>query len=246
MISAVQLGKIFWEDKAGTDEYGALEASYVLKGEDFGVPDKKAEDKESTEEAKDPGFPDIQVDFAALEGINGDFLGWLYIPALEVEYPVVQGADNDYYINHTFENKINRAGAIFMDAQASPDLSDYNTVIYGHNMRNRSMFGSLKLFIQDEELCKSNPYFYLYTPDAVYRYLIASYYVTREGSQTYTLPGTAEQYEKYRTYMLHSTPYRSEIELPAQGNIVTLSTCYGKAGGDQRFVVHGILDAVQE
>lgn len=247
LVSAFQLGKIFLEDKAGTDEYGDLGASYVLKGEEFGVPVKGTQPTETEQETGvDPGFPDMQVNYSALSELNRDFLGWLYVPALEVEYPVVQGEDNDYYISHTFEKKGNRAGAIFMDCGANPDLSDYNTIIYGHNMRNRSMFGKLKLFIQEEELCRNNPYFYLYTPQKTYRYLIISYYVTKEGTQTYTIPGTQEQYEAYRAHILRSTPYRSEIEIPETGNLVTLSTCYGKAGSDQRFVVHGILDAVRE
>ncbi len=238
LVSGYKLAGIFLEYKAGVDAYDSLQQRYVIQG---AAPERE---EEETPEAADDlvEFPDIDVNYKALKEINEDFLGWLVIPVLELEYPVVQGEDNDYYMYRTFEREDNRAGSIFMDAWASPDLTDYNTFIFGHNMRNLSMFGKLKLLSRDEEMCAENPYFYIYTEDNIYQYLIVSYYVTRDGSSTYYLPVDGEDYEKYKSMVLRSTPYKCPEEIPEDQPMVTLSTCYGAAGGTQRFVVHGILN----
>ena len=238
LVSGYKLAGIFLEYKAGVDAYDSLQERYVIQG---AAPERK---EEETQEAVDDleAFPDIDVNYKALKEINEDFLGWLVIPVLELEYPVVQGEDNDYYMYRTFEREDNRSGSIFMDAWASPDLTDYNTFIFGHNMRNLSMFCKLKLLSRDEELCAENPYFYLYTEDNIYQYLIVSYYVTRDGSSTYYIPVDEEDYETYKKMVLRSTPYECPMEIPEDSPMITLSTCYGAAGGTQRFVVHGILN----
>lgn len=237
-FSAGQLLMIFMEYYRGSAEYGEL-AEACVRYEEGGDQDGNAGDQ--------PGnFPEIAVDFDALEAVNEDFRAWLVIPALSAEYPVVQGEDMSYYLTHTFERKENSAGAIFMDEGAAEDFSDWNTFLYGHNMKNGSMFGKLKQFIRDEELCRSDPYFYLFTKDRAYRYRIVSYYVTEEGSGTYALPGSAEQAEQYLKKVRAKSSYRCEDALPENAPVVTLSTCYGAAGGIQRFVVHGVQDERME
>ena len=92
-----------------------------------------------------------------------------------------------------------------MDAGNSPDLSDRNTVIYGHNMKNRTMFGSLKKFIQEEGMADGNPWFYLYTEDKAVRYRIISYYTTVSGSDTYQSVYTDEDYDSYLDMILRKS-----------------------------------------
>ena len=133
-----------------------------------------------------------------------------------------------------------------MDEGASADFSDWNTFLYGHNMKNGSMFGKLKQFVRDEALCESNPYFYLFTKEGAYRYRIVSYYVTEDGSDTYVLPDSAEQAAQYLERVRAKSPYRCEDALPEGAPVVTLSTCYGAAGSTQRFVVHGVQDKKME
>ncbi|MBQ7839835.1 MAG: class B sortase [Lachnospiraceae bacterium] len=242
VVSLWKLAGIFLEYKAGTDAYENLEKLYVEK-----VETKGQEQETETELSKETGmFPEVSIDFASLKEINEELIGWIFIPVLDIDYPVVQGTDNDYYLTHTFDKKTNSSGAIFVDYGANHDLTDYNTLIYGHNMKNGSMFGSLKKFIRDEELCGTDPYFYIYTEEKRYQYLIISYYVTMDGSNTYLLPASEEEYESYKNWILRSSPYDCPEDIPESGNIVTLSTCYGKSGSDQRFVVHGILVDVQE
>ena len=227
-VSLWKLGGILLEYKAGTDAYVGLRTYALL------------ETQEDETEPEDD-FLMMNVDFDALSEINGDFTAWFSMPVLKLDYPVVQGEDDEYYLTHTFEKKTNSAGAIFMDSSANPDLTDFNTFIYGHNMKNGSMFGKLKQFGRDDKLCDSDPYFYLYTRDTAYRYRIISYYVTTDGSSAYLKPATQEEYDGYVRQVLANTPYEPKEPLP-DGPMVTLSTCYGQAGSLQRFVVHGVLE----
>lgn len=258
VVSGYKLAGIFLEYKEGEDTYGALADQYVTYiGEvDPAVLQTEPEDGEEGEgDIAVPGDdgevqhgqwtvdatpPRLEVNFEALREVNSQFIGWLYVPSLGISYPVAQAGDNDYYLHRTFDGKSNSSGAIFMDFGASPDFSDYNTVIYGHNMRNGSMFGKLKRFGQSPGLCARNPYFYIYTEEGTRQYLIISYYVTTEGSDTYILPIDEVAYEQYKSMALRNSSYQSAIEIP-DGKMVTLSTCYGAAGGVQRFVVHGVL-----
>lgn len=247
-VSSYKLAGIFLEYKAGTDSYIALEENFVQELDISETSNAAGEqEEEETEEEKElltvgeDYFPSLAVDFAGLEGVNDDVTGWFSMPVLDIAYPVVQGDDNYYYLDHTFEKKGNSSGAIFMDANASVLMTDYNTFIYGHNMRNGSMFGKLKNFIRDEDLCRSNPYFFYYTKDKSYKYLIVSYYVTIDGSDTYYIPISDDAYLEYRRLILKKSQYQCERDFPDYAPIVTLSTCYGASGGEQRFVVHGIL-----
>ena len=99
---------------------------------------------ETPEEVAEQGF--LQVDFNKLEEINPDVIAWIEIPGLEISYPVVQGRDNDYYLHHLITGENHKSGSIFMDFHNQEDLSDRNTIIYGHNMKDGSMFGGLKKY----------------------------------------------------------------------------------------------------
>src|SRR5699024_10196815 len=83
----------------------------------------------------------ITVDFDALRAINEDVVAWVYIEDTGINYPVVQGEDNEYYLHHTFERKENFSGAIFMDITCHPDFTSDNSILFGHNLRTGEMFG---------------------------------------------------------------------------------------------------------
>ena len=123
-------------------------------------------------------YPNLSVDHAALKAQNPDYKGWLYVPGLEISYPVVRGKDNDYYLHHTYEGTENTSGCIFIDSGCAKDMGDYNTFIYGHNMKNGSMFGSLKKLLTDPSPIVDNPYIYFYTEDGVYAYRTYSFQIT--------------------------------------------------------------------
>lgn len=105
--------------------------------------------------------------------------GWLYIEALDISYPVVQGPDNDTYLHTTYEGTSNFAGSIFLDYQNQDDFSDGNTIVYGHNMKNLSMFGKLKQ-MKEQEKYRDSVYFWMLTPESNDVYQIFLPFIRRQ------------------------------------------------------------------
>lgn len=233
-FAAYNLFHIYTEYKKGTDEYNHIEQMVVTE-----------RDPESTEEASDTeqGLqPPFDVDFAALQGVNPDVVGWIYIEALAgISYPVVQGEDNEEYLHTTYENNYNFAGTIFIDYENSRDFSDCNTLVYGHNMKNGSMFGQLKKFSEDQTTYEKSKYFWIFTPEKDYRYEIISAYTTGVNSDTYTLfKGPGDEFQEYLdTIKGYSEIETDDTELTIKDRIVTLSTCTGNDA--TRYVVQGRL-----
>lgn len=233
-FAAYNLFHIYTEYKKGTDEYNHIEQMAVTE-----------RDPESTEEASDTEQgrqPPFDVDFAALQGVNPDVVGWIYIEALDgISYPVVQGEDNEEYLHTTYENNYNFAGTIFIDYENSRDFSDCNTLVYGHNMKNGSMFGQLKKFSEDQTTYEKSKYFWIFTPEKDYRYEIISAYTTGVNSDTYTLfKGPGDEFQEYLdTIKGYSEIETDDTELTIKDRIVTLSTCTGNDA--TRYVVQGRL-----
>ena len=126
-----------------------------------------------------------------------------------------------------------------MDYENSGDFSDCNTLVYGHNMKNGSMFGHLKKFREYDKLYKQDKYFWILTPERNYRYEIITAYTTSVNSDTYTLfKGPGEEFEKYlETIKGYSEIKTDDTDLTIKDRIVTLSTCTGNES--TRFVVQG-------
>lgn len=241
-VSGVNIYRLSREYQAGINEYKDLEqyatVEVVSEVEEEEV--TETVDK-SIEEKKESQIPvSIALNHAHLKSVNEDFKGWLYYEPLELSYPVVRGDDNDYYTHYTFEKEKNNSGAIFMDFLNKPDFSDYNTIIYGHNMRNGTMFGSLKKLLSDEEMLEENPYFYVFTEDKSYMYEIFAVYITRADSQTYDLIDDVEAQEEYLAYIEKTATWLSDKEVTGEDRVVTLSTCHG-LHSNNRTVVHGVL-----
>lgn len=194
--------------------------------------------------------PTLAIDFEELTSINGDFACVLYVPALDMTYPVAYSSDNDEYLHTTFEGTKNASGCIFVDMNASKDFTDLNTILYGHNMKNMTMFGSLKRFSQDETLCASDPYFYLYFEGKTYQYRIFSYYVVSNRDDT--VYGAVDDEETYDAFVESAftrsqfTDYENEedqVDFSTRPLLVTLSTCFG-TDHTENYVVHGALVGV--
>ena len=185
--------------------------------------------------------PPIDVDWESLKEINEDIVGWLYIGALDLSYPVVHGEDDDYYLHRTFERKDNFAGSIFVEADNAGDFRDPNTIVYGHNMLNGSMFGSLSQLTNGEEpKYKKNPWFWIMTPEGNFRYRMFSIHVTGVTSDVYTLfSGTDQKFLDWCQEMTDASSVELEKqEFNLHSKIVTLSTCTGDSG--TRYVVQGL------
>ena len=187
------------------------------------------------------------VDFDALLKENEDTVAWIRFdePAV-INYPVVKSADNNEYLTKTFTANDNKLGAIFVDMRNSNDFADKNTFIYGHHLNvGGEMFSEL-LKYENESFCKKHPNFYIYTPDGKVRtYKVFSAGVVKDTADNYKLDyATDADYEAYLKLCEESSNYKVEdVELTAQSQIVSLSTCTN-VRDDERFLVQGVLTAV--
>jgi sortase B len=180
------------------------------------------------------------MDFSALQAVNPDVLGWIVIPGTPISYPVVQGDDNQYYLKHTWRRQVSAVGAIFLECNSSRDLSDFNTIVYGHRMNNGSMFASLKYY-KKQSYYKQHPMIYLTDQNGAHAYQIfAAYEVSTEGC-TYQLGfsgDTAKQafLDECGKLSVISTGVTPTVN----DRILTLSTCTGN-GHATRWVVQARL-----
>lgn len=238
VFAGYKLYSIFAEYKAGVDEYSQI-ADTVVKERDADA-EKIKKLKDAKGKIVKHWTSPLEIDFNELESINKDVAGWLYMEALpDISYPIVQGTDNDYYLHHTYKKEEVFAGSIFMDCKNSKDFSDQNTIVYGHNMKNGSMFGTLKQYKLQETIGKS-PYFWIITPDEAYKYKIFAVYTANVDGDTYTLikgPGT-ETVEYGESMKSKSDIDMGEYEFKQTDKMVTLSTCTGDSA--TRFVVQGV------
>ena len=187
----------------------------------------------------------FQVDFDALMKENSDTVAWIRFdePAI-ISYPVVKSADNSDYLTKTFTANDNKLGAIFMDMRNSSDFSDRNTFIYGHHLNvGGEMFSEL-LEYESESFCKDHPNFYIYTPDGHVRtYTVFSAGVVKDTADNYKIEYASDaEYEEYLKLCYDSSNFTVDVELNAQSQIVSLSTCTN-VRNDERFLVQGVLAA---
>nr|WP_314833865.1 class B sortase [uncultured Oribacterium sp.] len=259
-ISMIVFGGLFLRDfleyRAAEDEYASLQDHIVISEEPKKEAPKKEKvsedefDDEAEEEPVDLLHPHFQIDYGALSGVNADFTAVLHVPALSITYPVVKSKDNEEYLHRTFEGKANFAGSIFLDANAKGSYDHKNTFIFGHNMKNGTMFGKLKYFLRDDQLANSNPYVFLCRPEGITRYRIFSYYLTTVESLIYNDFEGDKGYDQYLSLIQRLSSYRNypkdSIDFSQRPDIITLSTCSGPSGGNQRFIVQAALEEVYQ
>lgn len=222
-VSAFQLFRIYKGYKDGDDEYQELEQIAI------------SVEKEEDEEER------WKVDFDALREINPDVVAWIRFdePSI-INYPVVQGADNDEYLYKTFRGYDNTVGTIFVNASNSPDFTDKNTIVYGHYMYNGTMFNDLEKY-KDEEFYKQYPFFYIYTPDgAEIKYQIYSAGQVKDTSESYTYQFADDAtFQHFIETTKAASWYDTGIVPTVDDQIVTLSTCT-RQNNDNRTVIQGV------
>lgn len=182
---------------------------------------------------------DISVDFDTLIKTNPDIFGWIYLPYGSISYPLLQGTDNDFYLHQAYDKTPNNFGSIFIDYRNSNNLTDQHTIIYGHNMRNGSMFGTLKNFC-DEKFYKKNNTFYILTPQVIYTYRVFSYHVADAKGRVYNVGYQDEaEFQDFINLAKQSSYLDTGVSVSTKHRILTLSTC--TSSDDKRFVVHAKL-----
>lgn len=224
VFSAVRLGTIFWGYYQGEKQYQKL-ADAVM------IPKPELSEQEE---------PEFGVDFKELKKMNPDIAAWIYIEKLGISYPVVQGSDNEYYLEHTFYREENKCGSIFIEAGNQKDFSDWNTFVYGHNMKDKSMFARLNEY-QEEKTFQENPEFYIYTSEGTKRYQIFSCYPAALDEDSFQADFQGEEdYASWQETVRAKSLYDTKIMPKAGQKTVTLMTCT-PAGKNYRFLIHGVL-----
>ena len=235
IFSAYKLISIYSEYHKGDKEYDSIAEDAVE------IQSSESEESEKEEEAQKPKVhSSLKVDFDKLGKTNKDIVGWIqFDEPKKISYPLVRGEDNDKYLTTTFEGKKNSSGAIFIDVNNSGDFSDRNTFIYGHNMKNGSMFGQLRKF-KTKEYYEQNPYFYIYTPDGKeVKYQIFAVCIVEDTSRSYErFYNSDEEYIDYLQYIKSIALYDTGVRLAAEAKIVSLSTCTN-VSETQRLLIHG-------
>ena len=179
------------------------------------------------------------MDFSALRQQNPDVLGWILIPGTRVSYPVVQGTDNSYYLDHTWRGGKNSVGAIFMDYRNSGDLSDFNTILYGHRMNNRSMFGTLSQY-KSRSYWQAHPYVYLTDDSGTHRSEIFAAGEVSVDSDVYRLGlRSSSGRQSFLDSCLSLSALNTGVTPHVYDKVLTLSTCTGN-GHATRWVVQAV------
>ncbi len=197
---------------------------------------------------EDLEIPQREIDFAGLQEVNPDVYAWLYVPDTNIDYPVLQReGEADYYLTHDMEGNSSTAGCIFTQYYNSRDWTDNHTVIYGHNMRNQSMFATLHNF-EDSRFFDEHSYFYIYTPEYTFVYQVFAAY---RASNAHLLLGYhMEDHDCFQQYLDDvlaqdgiGVNIDRELAVDADDHIVTLSTCV-KGQAQNRYLVQAKLAAV--
>lgn len=167
----------------------------------------------------------LSADFESLEQINNQSTAWILSDDGTINYPVVQGTDNEYYLDHLIDGTYNFNGSIFMDFRNAKDLSDKNTFIYGHNMLDGTMFASLSLY-SSEGYYEEHPELLLMTPDGSYSLQVFAGSTVPGNSDVYQLNYNGdEDFLAYLEKVRAISHFSSSVEVGAADRIVTLSTC---------------------
>lgn len=178
------------------------------------------------------------IDFNALMAINQDCIGWICIPETEINYPIVQGSDNSYYLKHLFNGQWNNNGCIFLDCRVNVSLSDRHSIIYGHHMKNGTMFSELAKY-KKQEYFENHPTGLLITPDVIYQIdFFAGYVVDTKDNAWNVSFQSDEGFETWIKEIKQKSCVESSLYPAVTDRILTLSTCSYEFD-NARFVLHG-------
>ena len=182
----------------------------------------------------------IRVDFEALRAVNPDVIGWLYCPDSAINYPVLLGESNDSYLRRSYDGSESAAGSIFAEASNRRDLSDRNLILYGHNMRDGSMFAELGNW-QDQRWFDAHPLMWLLTPEGDYRVVLYSAHTVSAYDEIYTVFRDGEPgFDRWVKNAASLSASRADFTPDPAARQLMLSTC-SYAFAEARAVLHGEL-----
>lgn len=253
LIFAWKIADYLIDERRSLDYWEELQDSVIIMdaGEQTREPDRETEsspaadgqepageDTRTEEPVTEPDVP-AAVDFDSLQEISADAEAWIYAPDTKISYVIAQSDDNSYYLRRLLDGRTAAGGTLFVDYRCAADFSDWNTVIYGHQMNNGTMFGSLANF-GDPAYYEEHPVMYLYVPGKRYKLELIAGYTTDIYDIVYNLPASRETRDEILARAVEKSSFQSGITVNGEDKLVTLSTCsydYDNA----RYVVIGRL-----
>lgn len=207
--------------------------------------------EEATEAADEPetvevNTSDSPVDWEGLWEVNEDVYAWITVPGTVIDYPILQHAtDNTYYLNYNIDGSYGYPGCIYTENMNAKDFTDNNTVIYGHNMKNGSMFAGLHQY-EERSFFEEHPQVLIYTPEKTYEYTIFAAYIYDDRHLLYSFDFANEDvYASYLDTVLNmrdlSANIRDDIAVTREDSIITLVTCMSNQP-DKRLLVQAVLN----
>ena len=236
------------EKRAG-EEYEKIREEAVKEPE--ATETKEPQEQQPEEQAQQTKEPiAIPIDFAELQKTNPDVYAWIQIPGTSVDYPIVQREDdNTYYLTHDINNEENISGAIFTETYNHRDFEDPNTLIYGHDMKNGSMFQSLHQYM-DRSFFDANRTVIIYLPDQILHYKIFAAYLY--DNRHILMSFDFSDKKVYKNYLEEIFSMRdmnsfvdTSMKVDNEDKMITMSTCYA-GDSSHRYLVQAVLESVEK
>ena len=202
-------------------------------------------DKESTPSDSTDNYIETPVNFTELQKQNPDIYAWINIPGTVIDYPILRSDDdNSYYLEHTVDGKRSAYGSIYTEYYNDKEFGDFNTLIYGHNMKNGTMFGSLKKY-RDRTFFEENQYINIYMPGRIMKYRIFAAYVYDDRHILLSFDFDEAEVRSSYLDMIFSTREMSanidnSVKVTEDDKIITLSTC--TSNDEERYLVQAVLE----
>lgn len=229
LAALILLVPVLLDYKGSEDTYDDLKEDYVVVG---------TVEVSTEEENSNWWYEDVDIDLAGLQKENPEIVGWILFDNIEVlSYPILYSGDDEKYLRSDIYGNTTTAGCIFLEGACTPDFQDCHTILYGHNMRNLSMFGSLKKF-KTENFYEDHQYFTIYTDDMAYRYQVFAYRDVPETDSVYTVGFAPDDvFQKFIDEMARHSYQDTDVAVSKDDKVMTLSTCSTEG---YRFVVHAV------
>ena len=234
IFSLVKIITINSEYKKSEKEYKDIADDAIISIKDLDI-----DEKEKEEEV----IPYLIVDHNKLYEKNSDYLAWIRVQDTEINYPVVDGVDNEKYLKRSFEGVWSSSGCIFTDCRNSTDFSDFHTIIYGHSMLDHSMFFALQRYPKSDYFYNHNKV-EIYRDNKLYIYTAFSFFKAQsDGNVYFSNKDTESEKQSFINYLIRNSYFDTGMEVTPEDQIITLSTCV-EAEGNDRWVLHCKLTEV--
>ncbi len=187
-----------------------------------------------------PEVAPIRVDFAALQAVNPEVIGWIWCENTVINYPIVHGGDNNYYLDHSYNLTYDPSGCIFSDAKNASGFTDPCVILYGHHMQNMTMFATIKYWFE-QDYYEAHPVMWLLTPERDYRIDLLCGFVTSAASDSFLIfHDHGPAFDEYIRSAMARSEFSSGLEPDTEGSFVMLSTC-AYVFNNARSVMYGQL-----